>query len=194
MTAARTPRIGIVAVMRAFLGIGATTFGGMWAATRKLEGDLVDRLGWLTREELQGLLVVSTLIPAPKFLSLGGLVGFKIRGWLGALTAIVGLIAPGAALVTLGAALVRPELLQGALAPMNTVVSVAIIGLLFGNAVHQLRSSPVRGSRRLLGVGLSGTLFAAIVVGVPLILAAFVGFAVGAMLIRPAPDAPEAAG
>lgn len=184
-------------VLTSFLHIGATTFGGMWAATRKLEGDLVDRRGWLTREELQSLLVVSTLIPAPKFLSLGGLVGFKVGGLLGSLAAILGLLLPGASLVTVGVALVHPALLQGPLAPLETAVGTAIVGLLFGNAYHQLRSGEHRPRQRVVGIGLSVMLFAAIVAGVPLIVAAFVGFAFGATLIRaervPAADQQELA-
>lgn len=184
------PRVALWRILASFLRIGATTFGGMWAATRKLEGDLVDRLGWLTRDELQGLLVVSTLIPAPKFLSLGGLVGFKVGGWLGSFAAVVGLILPGAALVTAGAALVQPSLLGGPLAPLETAVGIAIVGLLFGNAYHQLRSGRHELRRRMVGVGLSVALFTAIVAGVPLILAAFAGFVLGAALIPAATAIP----
>lgn len=184
MAAGSAPQLGAIRILRAFLQIGATTFGGMWASTRKLEGDFVDRLHWLTRDELQGLLIVSTLIPAPKFLSLGGLVGFKMGGWVGSACAVVGLIAPGASLVVAGTALVRPELLEGPLAPLDTAVGIAIIGLLFGNAYHQLRSGRLRPSQRARGVALSLVLFAAIVAGVPLILAAFAGFGLGAAMIR----------
>lgn len=177
-------------ILVSFLHIGATTMGGMWAATRKLEGHFVDRLGWLTRDELQGLLVVSTLIPAPKFLSLGGLVGFKMGGWLGSVAAVIGLILPGASLVAAGAATVHPALLQGPLARLGTVVSIAIVGLLFGNAYHQLQSARHRPRQRVVGLGLSALLFAAIVAGVPLLVAAVVGFAFGAALIRPEPGPP----
>ncbi|MFA9446496.1 chromate transporter [Egicoccus sp. AB-alg6-2] len=183
--------MGNLRILVAFLGIGATTFGGMWAATHKLEADLVTHRQWLTRDELQGLLVVSTLIPAPKFLSLGGLVGFKMHGWSGAASAIVGLIAPGASMVVAGAALVRPELLEGALAPLNTAVGTAIVGLLFGNAYHQLRSGRLPKRQRTVGVALSIVIFGTIVAGVPLIVAAFVGFGVGAAFIRPAAASSE---
>lgn len=190
--AGSVPEASPVRAMRifaAFLRIGSTTFGGMWAATRKLEADFVERLGWLTREELQGLLVVSTLIPAPKFLSLGGLVGFKVGGWFGSACAIIGLITPGASLVVAGVAFVRPELLRGPLAPLGTTVGIAIVGLLFGNAYHQLRTGAHGRRQRVLGVGLSVVLFGAIAAGVPLVVAAFVGFGLGAALIRaPAPE------
>lgn len=175
-------RLGRVAWV--MLRIGATTFGGMWAATRKLEQDLVVGAGWLREDELQELFVVSTLIPAPKFLSLSGLIGYRLRGWWGAVTAVAALITPGSALVVTGVVLVRPELLTGPLEPLGRAIAVAVIGLLFGNAVHQLRRTQVGPTERAIGYALTFTLFGAIVLGVPLIAVAFVGFILGALLIR----------
>lgn len=50
-------------VFRVLFMAGATTFGGMWAATDKLERDLVDRAGWISKEELRTSFVLATLIP-----------------------------------------------------------------------------------------------------------------------------------
>lgn len=178
------PRIGLVRIGVGFLGIGATTFGGMWAATQKLDKDLVVRTGWLEADELQELFVVSTLIPAPKFLALSGLIGYRLRGWWGASVAISCLIAPGSALVVAAVALVAPELLEGTLAPLSRTIGIAVVGLLFGNAAHQLRRTRVGLRERTVGTVLTATLFVAIVAGVPLIAAAFVGFVLGAVLVR----------
>jgi len=168
-----------------FLKVGATTFGGMWASTQKLEKALVTRAGWLKRHELQNLFVVSTLVPAPKFTSLGALVGFKTGGWFGAVAAVAGLILPGYVAVVAAAAVFRPDLLEGPLEPLNIAVGVAVVGVLFGNAYHQIRRSKVSRCQRLVGICLSASIFAAILAGVPLIAAAVVGFVAGAILIRP---------
>lgn len=168
-----------------FLKVGATTFGGMWASTQNLEKALVTRAGWLKRHELQNLFVVSTLVPAPKFTSLGALVGFKTGGWMGSVAAVTGLILPGYLAVVVAAAVFRPDLLQGPLAPLNTTVGVAVVGLLFGNSYHQIRRAKVPRRDRVIGVALSAAIFAAILAGVPLIAAAIVGFVGGAVLIRP---------
>lgn len=179
-----TERVSLVRVGRVMLAVGATTFGGMWAATRKLEEDLVIRAGWLESDELQELFVVSTLIPAPKFLSLSGLIGFRLRGWLGAVVAVTALITPASALVVLGVVLVRPDLLAGPLEPLSRSISIAVVGLLFGNAVHQLRRSRVGRVERAIGYALTATSFGAIVLGAPLIAVAFIAFALGSALIR----------
>lgn len=174
-------------VFRVFLGVGTTTFGGMWAATGKLERDLVDRTGWMPAEQLRASFVLATLIPAPRFLGLGGLVGFRVGGWLGALLASLGLLLPASLLVLAGAAFIGPELLAGPLGPLTRAVSIAIVGILFGNAFRQARSEKGTRRHRQVGVALSAAIFGAVVVGMPLVVAAVVGFVAGALLLRPEP-------
>jgi chromate transporter len=176
-------------VFRVFLQVGATTFGGMWAATRKLERDLVDRTGWLPPEELRASFVLATLIPAPHFLSLGGLVGFRVGGWLGSFLASLGLLLPASLLVVAGTALVGPELLAGPLGPMIRAVSIAIVGILFGNAYRQVRGEKGSRRHRQIGVALSAAILGSVVLGLPLVISAVVGFVVGALLLRPEPPA-----
>ena len=165
--------------------VGATTFGGMWGATGKLERDLVDRTGWLPTEQLRASFVLATLIPAPRFLALAGLVGFRVGGWAGGFLASLGLLLPASLLVLAGAVLVGPELLAGPLGPMIRAVSIAIVGILFGNAYRQVRSEKGSRRHRQIGTTLSAALFASIALGVPLVIAAVVGFVVGALLLRP---------
>lgn len=178
-------RVAARSVFTAFLVIGSTVFGGMWAATQKLERELVDKRNWLTREELQAQLLVSTLIPAPRFLSLSGLVGFHVARLRGLVSAIVGLLLPTSSLVVFGVALLRPELLDGPLTPLSTAVGVTIVGLLFGNAYQQLRAAGGKRSTRLVGYTVAAVLFAAIAAGVPLIPAAIGAFVVAPLVINP---------
>ena len=165
----------------------------MWAATGKLERDLVDRTGWLPAEQLRASFVLATLIPAPRFLGLGGLVGFRVGGWLGSFLASVGLLLPASLLVVAGAALVGPELLAGPMGPMIRSVSIAIVGILFGNAYRQVRGEKNSRRHRQIGVALSAAILGSVVLGVPLVISAVMGFVVGALLLRPEPpaEAPE---
>jgi chromate transport protein ChrA len=156
----------------------------MWAATQTLEKELVHRRGWLEREELETLYVVATLIPAPRFMGLAGLVGFKVAHWSGSLLAIVTLVLPTSLLVLGAAVFMSPQLLHGVLEPLNRSVSVAVVGLLFGNAYVQLRQAVARGRRRTVGLSLTVATFAAIALGAPLVTVAVVSFAVGSLVIK----------
>lgn len=167
-----------------FFRIGATTFGGMWAATQKLEDELVHRNGWLALEVQQSLMVAATLIPAPKFLAFGGLVGFRLRGWVGSMVALASLIAPAAIFVLLGVMLLNPEVMGAPLVPVRRAVGIAVVGLLFGNAYHQLKSAKVRGRKKAIGIALAVAVAGAAIAGVPLLAASVAGFAIGAVLIR----------
>jgi chromate transporter len=182
--AAARVKVSLLELAVVFFRIGATTFGGLWAATKKLEDDLVRRRAWLTLEDQQTLMVAATLIPAPKFLAFGGLVGFRMQGWLGSIVSLCALIAPGALSVLVGVIVLSPEILGPPLVPVQRAVGIAIVGLLFGNAYHQLRSSKVKGPRKLVGIALAVSVAAAAILGVPLLLASVVGFAIGAVVLR----------
>lgn len=182
-----TRPVGLLAVLRVFLVTGATTFGGMWAATRKLERDLVERAGWLPKEELRASFMLATLIPAPRFLGLAGLVGFRVRGWVGAFVGALGLILPASLLVVTAAALVGPDLLAGPLEPLTRAITIAVVGVLLANAYDQLRSELGTPSSRRTGLVLSAAILGSVVLGLPLMVAAVAGFVVGALLLRPDP-------
>lgn len=187
---ARLRNPGLLALALVLLRIGATTFGGMWAATQKLESELVRRLEWLTAEEQRSLMIASTLIPAPKFLSFGGLVGYRLGGLAGTIVALSALLAPGALVVLLGAMLLRPEVMGPAMVPLQRAVGIAIIGLLLGNAFRQLSGSKLDGKRKTLGIALGASVAATAIAGVPLILAAGLGLLVGAFLFAGEEDRP----
>lgn len=182
--AAAVPPASLLALSLTFFRIGASTFGGMWAATQKLENELVHRKGWLTIEEQQTLMLAATLVPAPKFLAYGGMVGFRLGGWLGSIVSLCSLIAPAALFVLLGAILLNPDVLGAPMVPVRRAVGIAIIGLLVGNAYHQLNSAKVESRKKAAGLLLAALVASAAIAGVPLVLAAIAGFALGAILIR----------
>ena len=177
-------RAGLLAIFLTFVHTGSTTFGGMWAATQQLEKNLVVRRAWLGAEQLRTSIVLATLIPAPRFLSFGGLVGFRMGRWLGSFVAITGLVLPASLLVLAGVRLIRPELLGGTLMPLTRTIGIAVVGLLFGNAYHQVRGKGDDRRRRVVGQLLGAAIFSVIIAGMPLIVAAFGGFVLGAVLLR----------
>mgnify|MGYP000542405590 CR=1 FL=1 len=181
---------GLPELATVFFRIGATAFGGMWGATRKLEAELVRRKAWLTIDEQQALMVAATVIPAPKFLAFAGLVGFRLRAWPGSIVALLALVTPAALFVLLGVVLLSPDTLGEPLVQVRRAVGIAVVGLLFGNTWHQLSNAKVKGRQKAAGVALAIAVATAAMAGVPLLLASLIGFAVGAMILRaPKPGA-----
>ncbi|WP_041635128.1 chromate transporter [Marinobacter sp. BSs20148] len=177
-------QVSLIELAVVLFRIGATSFGGMWAGTQKLEKELVHNKGWLTVEEQKALMVAATLIPAPKFLAFGGMVGFRLRKWPGSIVALLSIFAPPALFVLTGAIFLNPEQLGGPMPTLNRAVGIGVIGLLFGNALHQIRNSRVPSRERIIGIVLGVSVASAAIAGVPLIFAALAGLLIGICLIR----------
>lgn len=177
--------VSLWALMISFFRLGSTTFGGMWAVLHKLEQELVTNRGWLTAKELQTFLIASAIVPAPHYTVLSGLVGYKMKGWLGAFVCTFFLILPPALLVLSGVVLINPSLLAGPLEPLSRVVSIAVVGLLFGNAFRQMQSPMVRTNKKIAGIFMGIAVTLAVILGAPLISAAIIGLIAGAIVIKP---------
>ena len=118
-------------VLRLFLRLGLTAFGGPAAHLSLMERETVDRRGWLTRERFLDLVGACNLLPGPSSTQVAMALGYTRAGWPGLLLAGACFIFP-AALATLALAFVYvrfgslPEV-QSILAGAKPVM-VAIVG------------------------------------------------------------------
>lgn len=76
-----------------FFKIGTFTIGGGYAMIPLMEEEIVDRRKWLTREEFLDQLALSQSMPGVLAVNMATGLGYRLRGWRGALSAIVGNIA-----------------------------------------------------------------------------------------------------
>jgi len=81
-----------------FLIIGATSFGG--GAVAYLKSSLVTKNKWLDDKTFLELFSISQSLPGLNTTNMAILAGDRLRGWGGALAAVVGVILPGAILMT----------------------------------------------------------------------------------------------
>ncbi len=77
-----------------FFKIGLFTFGGGYAMISIIEDACVDRRGWITKEEMDDLVVVAESTPGPIAINCATFVGRKQGGLAGALCATLGMILP----------------------------------------------------------------------------------------------------
>ena len=82
------------------LKIGAVLFGSGYVLVAYLDGELVQNLGWLTRQELLDAVAVGQFTPGP-VLSTATFVGYQIDGVRGALLATCGIFLPSFGFVLL---------------------------------------------------------------------------------------------
>lgn len=64
----RTPKAStLLELFVTFFHLGCVTVGGMWGSATTLDATLVKKKAWLTKEELNTLMVAATVIPSPRF-------------------------------------------------------------------------------------------------------------------------------
>ena len=81
---------------RLFLRLGATAFGGPAAHIALMEHEVVQRKGWLTRDEFLDLLGATNLIPGPNSTEMAIHIGWKQARWAGLVVAGIAFILPAA--------------------------------------------------------------------------------------------------
>lgn len=88
-------------VFVSFLRIGAFTFGGGYAMIPLIEREVIDRRGWVARQEFLDLLTLAQSVPGPISLNTAVFVGYRMRGMRGALAALAGTILPSFLIILL---------------------------------------------------------------------------------------------
>ena len=77
-----------------FFKIGLFTFGGGYAMISIIEDACVDRRGWITKEEMDELVVVAESTPGPIAINCATFVGARQGGFPGAAVATLGMVLP----------------------------------------------------------------------------------------------------
>ena len=130
--------------------LGMVAFGGLGAALALLQRELVEHRGWLTAGDLKDGLAFTKPLPGSTVVQVVAFLGWRLRGWSGAVLATLAFLLPSMALMVLAAAgiaaLPDAPWVRGALSG----IQVAVVGLL-ASAMGRLVQSEAKG-RFLLAV------------------------------------------
>ena len=85
---------GLLDIFWSFLKIGAFTFGGGYAMIPLIQHEVIHRRRWIEERDFLDLLTLAQTAPGPIALNTAVFVGYKRCGYLGALSAIMGVIVP----------------------------------------------------------------------------------------------------
>jgi chromate transporter len=122
------------------LKLGALAFGGLGATLSLLQRRLVDHRGWLQQSDISEGLAFTRALPGSTGIQLVAYLGWRLRGWPGALVAAVAFIAPATLLMILAAAfsLALPD--HPAVDRGLTGLQVGVVGLLAASMWRLARS------------------------------------------------------
>lgn len=84
-----------------FFKIGAFTFGSGYAMIPMIEKEVVDRRKWFERNEFYDQFALASSAPGPFALNTAVFVGYKLNGWWGSFTAVLGAIIPSFVIILL---------------------------------------------------------------------------------------------
>jgi len=129
----------LVSVFLEFFFIGATSFGG--GVVAYLRNGLVDKRAWLNDEEFVEYLAISQTLPGLNATNMAVLVGDRLRGWLGAVTAILAICLPGALLMFLAGVAYHAHGDKPMVTAMLKGVAAAAIGLILATTIQLGRKS-----------------------------------------------------
>lgn len=129
-----------------FAKIGAFTFGGGWAMISIIEREVVDKNKWIDRSEFLDLLAVAQSLPGILAVNISVVVGDKLRGLKGALTAAAGTITPCFLIILLIAMFLTPETITS-----NPTLTAIFKGI--RPVVVALIIAPVFTTARSAGIG-----------------------------------------
>ena len=77
-----------------FAKIGLFTFGGGYAMIALIEDTCVEKKQWITHDEMMNITVIAESTPGPIAINCATYVGYKQKGFVGALIATIGIILP----------------------------------------------------------------------------------------------------
>ena len=112
-----------------FLKVGSVLFGSGYVLLAFLRGDLVQRWGWLTDQQLMDAIAVGQFTPGPVFTT-ATFIGYVVAGVPGALLATLGIFLPSFVFVAASSPLI-PRMRRSAWAGrFLDGVNVASLGLM----------------------------------------------------------------
>jgi chromate transporter len=114
-----------------FLKIGCILYGSGYVLITFLRTDFVDRLGWLTEQQLLDAVAAGQVTPGP-LLSTVTFIGYILGSWPGALLATVGVFIPSFALVAVASPLIPSLRRLPWTAALLDGVSVGALALMAG--------------------------------------------------------------
>ena len=84
-----------------FAKIGLFTFGGGYAMIALIENACVEKKQWITHDEMMNITVIAESTPGPIAINCATDVGYKQKGFIGAVAATIGMILPSFCIIFL---------------------------------------------------------------------------------------------
>lgn len=122
-----------------FAKIGLFTFGGGYAMIALIENACVEEKKWITHDEMMNVTVIAESTPGPIAINCATFVGYKQKGFLGALAATLGVVFPSFVIIYLIALYFNKFLEIQLIANAFQGIKIAVGILIFDAGIKMLK-------------------------------------------------------
>lgn len=113
-----------------FFKIGAFTLGGGYAMIPIIEAEVVEKNGWIKKEEFLDLLAIAQSCPGVFAANIATFIGYKIKGEKGAFYTTLGAVLPSFIIILLIAMVFHQFMQVGWIAAMFNGIRPAVVALI----------------------------------------------------------------
>jgi chromate transporter len=133
-----------------FLKIGSVAFGGFMALISVIAGTIVEKRKLLQQEDMLDCISLANLLPGPQGVNCVAYVGYRLRGGLGALVSVVGVLLPTFMLIVVLTGLYvtyasKVAALSNLFAGFTPAVAAVMVSV-----VHRMGKGVLKGQREVL--------------------------------------------
>lgn len=125
-----------------FAKIGFFTFGGGYAMISMIEHACVETKQWITHDDMMNITVIAESTPGPIAINCATFVGYKQKGFIGAVVATVGIVAPSFAVIYLISRLLDNFLEITIIANAFKGIKLAVGLLILDAAIKMIKMMP----------------------------------------------------
>jgi chromate transporter len=147
---ATTERVSLSTLFWIFLTIGSVAFGGFIALISVITGTIVEKRKLLKQEDMLDCISLANLLPGPQGVNCVAYVGYRLRGGLGALVSVVGVLLPTFVLIVVLTGLYmiyasKVAALSNLFAGFTPAVAAVMVSV-----VHRMAKGILKGQREIL--------------------------------------------
>ncbi|MCL5027307.1 MAG: chromate transporter [Chloroflexi bacterium] len=81
-------------LLKVFLKVGATGFGGAMAMLAMIQAEVVQKHHWVTPQEFSDGVTLGQVLPGPIAIDTAAYLGYKLHGWAGAILSVIAFVLP----------------------------------------------------------------------------------------------------
>ena len=142
-----------------FAKVGLFTFGGGYAMIALIENACVERKAWITHDEMMDVTVIAESTPGPIAINCATYVGYKQKGFAGALVATLGMVLPSFLVIFLISMFLDNFLDIRWVAHAFQGIRIAVGILILDAAIRMIRKMHKRIVPRIIMVGSAVAMF-----------------------------------